>query len=160
MPFPAMYAFQMAFHLAQVNIARAKAPLDSPLMAEFINALDKVNAVADSSPGFIWRLQTDDGNAIAVRVYDDPRVIFNMSVWQLSALKDYVYRSMHGGVFARRQDWFEKMEAPHMAMWWIPAGSIPEIAEPKKRLEYLSRHGESPHAFTFRKIYGPEARRS
>ena len=151
----------MASYLAQVNIARAKAPLDSPLMAGFVNALDKVNAIADASPGFIWRLQTDDGNALAVRAYDDPRIIFNMSVWEsVEALKEYVYRGMHGEIFARRQDWFEKMEPPYMAMWWIPAGSIPEIADAKKRLDYLLRHEESPYAFTFRKIFSPEAQRS
>ena len=146
----------MSFHLAQVNIARARAPLDSPLMADFINAIEKINAIADASPGFIWRLQTTDGNATAVRAYDDPRIIFNMSVWEsVAALKDYVYRTMHAEVFARRQSWFEKMDKPHMAMWWVPAGSIPETPDATKRLEHLLHHGESMYAFTFRKMYGP-----
>jgi hypothetical protein len=147
----------MSFQLAQVNIARAKAPLDSPLMADFMSALDKVNALADSSPGFVWRLQTSDGNATAVRAYDDPLIIFNMSVWEsVAALRNYVYRTMHGEVFARRQSWFEKLDTPHMAMWWIPKGCLPDVAEAKKRLEFLTRNGETSHAFTFRKIYEPD----
>ena len=148
----------MSHHLAQVNIARTRAPLDSPVMADFVNALDRINVLAETSPGFVWRLQTEAGNATEVQAYDDPRIIFNLSVWDsVAALKDYVYRSMHGEFFSRRDAWFEKMGTPHLAMWWIPAGSIPGVAEAKERLQHLARHGETAQAFTFRKIHQPPA---
>ncbi len=128
------------------------------MMADFINALDRVNALAEASPGFVWRLQTEAGNATEVQAYEDPRIIFNLSVWEsVAALKEYTYRSMHGEFFARRDSWFEKMDTPHLAMWWVPAGSIPEVAEAKERLQHLAHHGETAQAFTFRKIHGPPA---
>jgi len=147
----------MQFHLAQLNVARAKAPMDSPVMAGFANALDEVNALADQSPGFVWRLKEASGNATAVRAYDDPLMLVNLSVWETpEALRTYVYRSMHRQFFARREEWFEKLEGAHLALWWIPVGSIPGVIEAKARLEYLSSHGESPRAFTFVRRFGPD----
>jgi len=146
----------MKFHLAQVNIAQARAPMDSPVMAGFANALDEINALAEQSRGFVWRLKTAAGNATEIRAYDDPRIVFNLSVWEsVEALKEYVYRSMHRSFFARRAEWFDKMAGTHLALWWIPAGAIPEVADAKARLEHLSQHGESPRAFTFRRLFGP-----
>jgi heme-degrading monooxygenase HmoA len=142
------------YQLAQVNIARMLAPLDDPGMADFVAALDTINQLADESPGFIWRLQTDDGNATQVRAYEDDRILFNMSVWaSLEALQQYVYRSQHGKVMAKRKQWFSKYEGPYQALWWIPAGHIPTVAEAKQRLEYLRQHGETPFAFTFKKNF-------
>ena len=142
------------FHLAQVNIARMLGPLDGPLMAGFVARLDEINALADGSPGFVWRFQTAEGNATALRPYDDERILFNMSLWEtLEDLRQYVYRSAHTQLIGRRKDWFDKFEKPYMALWWAPAGHIPTVAEAKQRLELLSEQGETAEAFTFRQTY-------
>jgi hypothetical protein len=146
------------FHLAQVNIARAAAPLDDPVMAGFMSQLDALNAVADASPGFVWRLQDASGNATSVRPYpDDDRVLFNLSVWEsLEALTAYVYRSGHGGILRRRREWFVPFEGPFQALWWVPAGTRPSVAEARERLEHLQAHGPSERAFTFRQPFTPD----
>jgi hypothetical protein len=111
--------------------------------------LDPVNAVADASPGFVWRLQTEDGNATALRPYEDDRMIVNMSVWEsIDALAAFVYRSGHVDVMRRRREWFESMK-PYMVLWWTPAGAIPTVDEAKERLEHLRVNGPTPYAFTF-----------
>jgi hypothetical protein len=141
-------------HLAQVNIGRMKAPLEDPVMAGFVGRLDEINALADRSPGFVWRLQTDAGNATYLRPYDDDRIIFNMSVWQsLEDLRAYVYKSAHVEVMRHRMEWFQKFEAPYMALWWVPAGHVPSVDEAKKRLEHLTAHGPTPFAFTFKTTF-------
>jgi len=139
------------FHLAQVNIGRLRAPVDDALMEGFRSLLAPINALADRSPGFIWRLQTEEGNATAIRPYDDELMAINMSVWEsLDALQQFVYRSAHIGPLRDRKQWFEPMEGPILALWWIPAGHIPTVDEAKERLEHLRQHGPSPYAFTFR----------
>ncbi|MBS0657153.1 MAG: DUF3291 domain-containing protein [Verrucomicrobia bacterium] len=144
----------MEFHLAQVNIAKAKGPIDGPVMAEFVQALDEINRLAESSPGFVWRYQTEAGHAIDFQPFADPLILFNMSVWDSVAnLKAYVYRSMHGQFFARRQQWFEPLSTPHMALWWIPAGTLPTPEDAKAAMERLEREGETVGAFTFRKLF-------
>jgi hypothetical protein len=138
------------FHIAQVNIGRAKAPIDSPLLADFMAALDPINAIADGTPGFVWRLQTEDGNATSLRPYEDERMIINMSVWEsIDALADFVYRSGHVDVMRRRREWFERIQF-HMALWWVPSGYNPPIGEALERLEHLREHGPTPYAFTFK----------
>src|SRR2546430_8692309 len=108
-------------HVAQLNIARGKAPLDSPLLAEFMAALDPVKALADRSPGFVWRLQDEDGNATSIRAFDDDRIIVNMSVWEsIEAVRQCVYAGDHLAVMRRRRDWFTRIVV-HMALWWVPA---------------------------------------
>jgi hypothetical protein len=145
------------FHLAQVNIGRMKAPLDSPVMAGFVARLDEINALADGSPGFVWRLQTPEGNATYLRPYDDDRIIFNMSVWESAeTLKDYVYRTAHAQLLRERKAWFEQFESAFLALWWVPAGHIPGIDEAKKRLEHLDAHGPSQFAFTFKSLHTPD----
>ena len=146
----------MAFHLAQVNLARPLEPLDSELLADFVAALDPVNAVADGSPGFVWRLQTEEGNATAIPVLDDDSLIVNMSLWEsIGALRAFVYTSpAHLGVMKRRREWFERMEF-HMALWWVPAGHLPTVAEAEERLTLLRALGPSPDAFTFRRHFPP-----
>jgi len=142
--------------LAQVNIASMRAPLDDPLMTGFVSQLVAVNAEADASPGFVWRLATEQGDATDLRPYDDPTVLFNLSVWRsVEYLRQYVYRSRHLAVLKERQQWFEKMPGPHLALWWIPAGHIPSIEEAKSRLAYLTEHGQSPVAFTFERLQAP-----
>lgn len=146
------------YHLAQVNIARMRAPLDDPLMADFVARLDEINALADRSPGFIWRLQSEGGEAPAtyLRPYDDDRILFNLSVWEsIEQLKGYVYTTAHGEVMRKRREWFDKFEGMYQALWWVKAGHIPAVAEAKQRLEYLEAHGESAHAFTFKRSFPP-----
>jgi hypothetical protein len=144
------------FHLAQVNIARMIAPLDDPLMAEFVALLDEINALAERSPGFVWRLQTESGNATYLRPYEDDRILFNLSVWEsVEQLKEYVYRSEHSEVLRNRRQWFEKFDGSSMALWWVKAGHIPSVQEAKERLDHLRKHGESAHAFSFKRLYSP-----
>jgi hypothetical protein len=140
------------FHLAQVNIGRLAAPLDDPIMEGFTSQLDPINALADRSPGFVWRLQTEAGNATAIRPYaDDERMAINMSVWEsLEALQQFVYQSAHVGLLRQRKQWFEPIADPILALWWIPVGHIPTVAEAQERLQMLKERGPSPEAFTFR----------
>lgn len=138
------------FQLAQINIARALAPMEDPVMAGFVARLDEINALAESSPGFVWRLKTDAGNATSLRPYDDDRILVNLSVWESpSQLKQFIFRSAHADVMRQRKSWFERFGKPYYALWWIPAGRIPSIDEAKERLEHLQAHGESPYAFSF-----------
>ena len=144
-------------HLAQVNIGRLRAPMDAPATKAFADALDEVNALADTAPGFVWRLQTEDGNATAVRPYDDDMILVNMSVWtSVEALADFVYRSDHAAFLRRRREWFDRMETPIATMWWVPAGHRPPVAEAVARLEHLTAHGPTSHAFTFRQPFAPD----
>lgn len=144
------------FHLAQVNIARLRAPLDDPVVAGFVARLAEINALADHSPGFIWRLQTEVGNATYLRPYDDDRILFNLSLWEsIEQLQAYVYRSAHREVMRQRREWFEKFEGMYLALWWVEAGHVPTIAEAKQRLEHLQEHGERAEAFTFRRTFPP-----
>ena len=144
-------------HIAQVNIARMRAALEDPVMREFVARLDEINTVADGSPGFVWRLQTEAGNATYLRPYGDDRILFNLSVWEtVEDLKDYVYGSAHKEVLRLRHDWFEKLETPSMALWWVPAGHLPSVDEAKKRLGHLQENGPSAFAFTFRVLFPPD----
>jgi hypothetical protein len=146
-------------HLAQLNLARPKGPMDSELMASFKALLDPINAVADDAPGFVWRLQTEEGNATSLYIYGDPGQMVNMSVWESAdALWDFVYASDHLEVMRRRREWFERMEQ-FMCLWWIPAGHIPTIPEAEERLTHLRDHGATPHSFTFKQRFpAPEAK--
>lgn len=141
-------------YVAQVNIARMNAPLDDPLMAGFVAQLDDINALADRSPGFVWRLQSSQGNATYLRPYDDDRILFNLSVWQtIDHLKQYVYRSAHAELLRQRRAWFEKFAGTYVALWWVPASHTPSVDEAKKRLEHLAVHGPTPLAFTFKQTF-------
>lgn len=143
-----------AFQLAQVNVARLAAPLDSPQLADFVANLEPINAIADASAGFVWRLQTEAGNATALRILDDDWLIVNMSVWEsFEALRDYVYRSPHADVLRRKQEWFDKMIEAHMALWWIEAGTLPTLSDAQERLLRLRAEGPSPDVFTLKKSY-------
>ncbi len=142
------------YHLAQINIARMLAPLDDPMMADFVAELDPVNALAEESPGFVWRLQSEEGDATAFRVFEDDHILVNMSVWEsLDALQQYVYRSRHLDVLRDRKRWFELPDKPHAALWWVVAGHHPTPEEGKARLIHLQRHGPSPEAFTFKQPF-------
>jgi hypothetical protein len=144
------------FHLAQANIARMIEPLDHPSMSGFVEQLDYINAVADRSEGFVWRLQTEEGDATAIRAFEDERILFNMSVWEsIEALQKYVYRSDHRGPLRDRRQWFERMDGPHLVLWWIPAGHLPSIDEARTRFDLLRDRGPSSEAFTFQQSYSP-----
>ncbi len=144
-------------HLAQVNIARMQTPLDDPQMAGFVARLDEINALADRSPGFVWRLQTSQGNATYLRPYDDDRILFNISVWKsIEDLKHYVYQSVHVELMRQRRDWFEKFAGVYLALWWIPLGHVPSVDEAKQRLAHLEAHGPQPFAFTFSNPFPPD----
>ena len=144
------------FHLAQVNIGIVRAPVASPELADFVAQLDPINALADRSPGFVWRLQSDAGNATSIHAFDDERILMNMSVWRsLEELRDYVYRSAHVEVLRRRSDWFERMTEVHLALWWLPTDRLPTVEEAKWRVELVRRHGPTAEAFTFRSPFGP-----
>jgi hypothetical protein len=152
---------QQTYHLAQVNIAAMRAPLTDPIMAGFVARLTEINAYADGAPGFIWRLKGEEDNATAFRVFDNDMLIINMSVWEsIDALFDYTYRGQHIEVFRRKTDWFDKMSAPHMALWWIPAGTLPTPQDAKTRLTYLETHGVTPFAFTFKARFTPDELRA
>lgn len=142
------------YHLAQVNIGRIVAPIDSPEMAGFVSQLKPINALADCSPGFVWRLQTETGDATSIQPYDDPLIAINMSVWEsVEALKQFVYKSAHIGPFRERLKWFEKPVEAHMALWWIPAGHIPSVEEAKDRLQFRRAWGDTAVAFSFANSY-------
>ena len=133
------------FHLAQANIARGRAPLSEPVMKGFVEQLDYMNSVADRSPGFVWRLQTPEGDATAVRVLDDPLIIFNMSVWEsVDALYSYAFESDHRGPVRDRLQWFTRMDRAHSVLWWVEVGHRPTIEEGVERLRLLDRAGPSP----------------
>lgn len=146
----------MKHHLAQANIARFIKPAEDPANADFVNALDHVNALADASPGFVWRLKGEGSGAIDIKPFADPQMAINMSVWEsFEALGAFVYRNMdHRGVMRRRREWFEPREV-YMALWWVPAGALPTIEDAKARLELLERLGPTPEAFTFKQPFPP-----
>jgi hypothetical protein len=143
------------FHLAQVNIGRFRAPIDSPIMEGFRTQLDPINRLADQSPGFVWRLQTEDGNATAIRPYaGDDRMAINLSVWEsLESLRQFVYKTQHVHTLRDRHRWFEPIDGPILALWWVPAGTVPSVADARERLRHLQEHGPTPYAFTFRTAF-------
>ena len=151
----------MKFVLAQVNIGRLLAPVDSPQLAGFMAALDPVNALADAARGFVWRLQTEEGNATAVRAFEwdqvgSAGVILNMSVWEsVEALAAFVYSEQHRQVLRRRREWFERMEEAYLALWWIPRGQVPTTEDAEDRIRHLRAHGPTARAFTLRVHFPP-----
>ncbi|MFZ0301795.1 MAG: DUF3291 domain-containing protein [Terracidiphilus sp.] len=145
------------YNIAQVNIGRIRAELDDPILAGFVDRLDEINALADSSEGFVWRLQTDEGNATYFRPYDDERTLLNMSVWQnVESLRRFVYQTMHVELLRQRHAWFEKFAGAYSALWWVPEGHIPGIDEARKRIAHLDARGPAQFAFTFNAIFPPD----
>jgi GNAT superfamily N-acetyltransferase len=141
--------------LAQINIGTMVAPTDDPAVAEFMDNLARINAVADDAPGFVWRLQTDEGNATDIRIFPNPLELVNMSVWDsVDSLKAYVYRTEHVEFFRRRAEWFEA-DAKRVALWWIAAGTLPDLDDAVRRVEFQELHGASPYSFGFAKPAAP-----
>ena len=144
-------------HLAQVNVARLRAPLDSPEIADFLAGLDPVNALAEAAPGFVWRLKDDSGNATSVPYDPDPLLIVNLSVWEgVEALRAFAYSGLHLDFLKRRREWFLRLATPYTAMWWVPAGSTPTPQDARARLAGLEAQGPTAEAFTFARLFGPE----
>ena len=152
----------MDYVIAQVNVGRLAAPLDSPQLGDFVAALDPVNAVADAAPGFLWRLQTEDGNATALRGFEADAagsgggILINMSVWEsVEALAAYVYGDAHVAVLRRRREWFERLKDAYSALWWVPRGHLPTVREAEDRVKHLRAHGPAPYAFTLKVHFPP-----
>ncbi|MGW0819236.1 DUF3291 domain-containing protein [Streptomyces viridiviolaceus] len=143
-----------AAHLAELNVATLRYPLDDPRIAPFVEMLDPINAAADAAPGFVWRL-VEEGTADATGLRPAGEdVIVNLTVWETQeALWDFTYRSGHLEVMRRRRDWFERHVEAHMVLWWVPAGHLPTVGEALERLADLRAHGPSPRAFTFASPY-------
>jgi hypothetical protein len=154
---PACYGTEMnerAYDLAQVNIALLREPLDSPLLADFVAALAPINALADASPGFVWRLVGDGGDSTAIRGFGDERIIVNMSTWaSLDALADYVYKSAHAAVMRERRKWFAPAKEMYQALWWVPAGHRPTVQDAERRVARLRECGPTAFAFTFKQPF-------
>jgi Domain of unknown function (DUF3291) len=143
-----------AYELAQLNVAIVKGSMDSPIMAEFAANLERINALADRSPGFVWRLQTEQGDATAIRPFDNENMLVNMSVWQdIESLNNYVYNSAHVEIMRRRREWFERMSAAYVVLWWVAKGHRPSVAEAIAKLEMLRSTGPTAEAFTFRRAF-------
>ncbi len=146
------------YQLAQLNIATMKESLESPSMADFVANLDRINTLAEQSPGFIWRLKDEDGDATTIRPFGDS-VLVNMSVWKdVESLSNYAFRSAHVEIMRRRREWFEKMTETYAVLWWVPNGHRPTVTEAAERLAMLRNKGASPEAFTFREAFpSPDA---
>jgi len=145
-----------SYELAQLNIGVIKGPMDSPVMAEFAANLERINALAERSPGFVWRLQTEQGDATAIRPFEDENMLINMSVWRdVESLNKYVYSSAHVEIMRRRKQWFEHMAEAYLVLWWVPRGHRPSVAEAIAKLEALRAKGPSAQAFTFRQAFPP-----
>ena len=145
-----------AYQIAQMSISLAREPLDNPMMQDFVAQLKHVNAVADQAPGFVWRLQTERGDATAIRGFDNPLILLNLSVWEtLEELFTYVYKSDHVKPFRERRKWFQPVEGNPYVLWWVPAGHQPTVLEARERLELLNSKGPTPEAFDFRHRFPP-----
>lgn len=149
----------MRFHLAQLNIARLRWPLDAPQNKEFVTVLEAVNAIAEVSEGFIWRLKDKSGRSSTyLTATDDPQVIINMTVWEdIESLRHFTYRSGHGAYFRRRKEWFDPADEITFVCWWIPAGEVPSLADAMSRLEGLRANGSTPSGFPLNEALPPPA---
>lgn len=146
------------WHLAQLNVAHLRQPLDHPDTADFVAGLDPINARAEQSPGFVWRLQDESGNATGIESPGDPDRILNLSVWEsVETLREFTRSSDHIGFVRRRLEWFEPREGPHLVLWWVPRGHRPTTAEADDRLARLALDGPTEDAFTFASAFSPPA---
>ena len=137
--------------LAQLNIARTKAAMDEPLMKEFVDNLEPINAIAESSQGFVWRLQDESGDATSIQAFEDPSLIVNISVWEsVESLKAFIFKTHHIGFLKRKSEWFDKLDDANYVLWWVPQGHRPSVEEAKERLMHLREQGESAYAFSFK----------
>ncbi len=144
----------MSHHLAQLNVGTILYDLADPRMKGFVDNLEQINALADASPGFVWRLQDESGDATGFQVSKDPRLIVNLSLWETTeALFDFVYRSAHTGIMAQRRRWFVRPAEAYQVLWWVPAGQVPTVEAALVRLERLRELGPTREAFTFKQRF-------
>lgn len=144
-------------HVAELNVGRTVAPIDDPALADFVANLERINALGDASPGFVWRLQDEFGAATTIRAYDDPLMIVNLTVWEsIEALRAFTYRTGHVDYVRRRREWFEPLDGPSLVLWWVPAGHRPTVQEARARLDRLAAEGPSPAAFTLKTTFPPD----
>ena len=142
------------YHLAQLNIATALDSMESELMKDFVDNLERINVLGEDSPGFVWRLKDDTGNATSIPVYDDPKVIANLTVWEdPESLKNFIFKTDHANFLKRKKEWFVASREATYVLWWITAGHLPDLEEAKAKLEYLRAHGETAQAFSFKKLF-------
>ncbi len=145
---------KVRYFLAQVNIGKIKAPLESEQMSGFADNLDRINELAENSTGFVWRLKEDNNNATSIKVFEDDFMLINMSVWEtIETLYQFVYQSAHVDYLKRRKEWFEKMTEMYSALWWIPETHTITTTEAIERLTHIRVHGETPFAFSFKKQF-------
>ncbi len=144
-------------HVAELNVGRTVAPIDDPALADFVANLERINALGDASPGFVWRLQDEFGAATTIRAYDDPLMIVNLTVWDsIEALRTFTYRTGHVDYVRRRREWFAPLDGPSLVLWWVPAGHRPTVQEARARLDHLAAEGPSPAAFTLKTTFPPD----
>lgn len=149
----------MKYHLAQLNLADAIADMESPIMADFVNATDRINALAAKSPGYVWSREDrpEAEQEDRVSVFGKERLLVNMTVWESrAALFDFVYKTGHKDIMIRKKEWFKKMPKMHMVLWFVPEGHQPTISEGKERLEFLRKYGETSYAFSFKSEFSPK----
>ena len=145
-------------HLAELNIGKFKYPTTDARMAGFMDNLDRVNALAERSAGFVWRLKGDNNNATDFRVGDDYAV--NLSVWtDAKSLENYVFKTVHAQFYKRKAEWFDLMEKPHMVFWHVPEGHLPSLAEAMDRLENYEKNGATEAAFGWAEVMDVERMR-
>lgn len=144
-----------SYHLLQLNIAKMKYPIESTEMADFVAKLEDINALAEDSPGFVWRLQTDDGDATSIDFFGSD-VLVNMSIWNdVESLYNYVYKSAHARIMSRRKEWFQQVKQAYTVLWWVPEGEIPSLDEAKSKLELLKPRGPTAQAFSIKQAFPP-----
>jgi hypothetical protein len=145
-----------AYEIAQLNVGIIKDSMDSPVMADFAANLERINALADGSSGFVWRLQSEEGDATSIRPFENDNLLVNMSVWRdVEALNRFVYNTAHVEIMRRRREWFERMNEAFLVLWWVPKGHRPSIDEAIAKLEALRANGPTQNAFTFRQAFPP-----
>jgi hypothetical protein len=143
--------------LAQLNVALAKYDLEAPEIAEFVDNLDTVNAIAEASDGFVWRLKDESGDATNIQLFDDPKMIVNLSVWEnVESLKNFMFRTHHRDFMRRKSEWFHAFPEDTYVLWWVENGHIPRAQEALEKLTYLRANGDSPQAFSFKSNFTPE----
>lgn len=144
----------MKYHLVQLNVAKMNADIEDPIMASFVQRIDEINSLAENSKGFIWRFQDDQGDATYLRPFEDPRILFNMSVWEeIEDLMNYVYTSKHLELLKSKNEWFTKLGEAHLALWWIEKGRLPSVEEALNKLDFIKKNGPSQEVFTFAKRF-------
>ena len=145
-------------HLAQLNVGRTRHDVEAPEMAGFMDNLDRVNAIAERSPGFVWRMQDESGNATGIKPTEDPRFITNLSVWKdFGSFEHFVWNTVHKQFYRRKAEWFEPFGRPHFVMWHIAEGEIPTLDEALDRLDDLTRNGPTDRAFGWERFADMES---